>query len=171
MLQVNKGCGDIVALLTQKSTLPRFLTLCEGATTRCIMLVSYTFMSAYMYHVLFVGIGWRTCSNETDRLVKYFDMLVEWTSKGVLIEIRLRFHTQHVYAHRCARRRHNGGGHGGGCARMPVGTHPHLLKVGVATPIVVKFLALQGARHGELATAIRGMCICRETYLKIACVH
>jgi hypothetical protein len=39
------------------------------------------------------------------------------------------------------RRWRSGGGPGGGCARMLVGTHPHLLVVGEWTPIVVQSVA------------------------------
>jgi hypothetical protein len=49
-----------------------------------------------------------------------------------------------------ARRRRSGGGPGGGCARMPVGTHPHLLVVGVGSPIAVPYLVRLGARRGEI---------------------
>jgi hypothetical protein len=38
---------------------------------------------------------------------------------------------------------------GCGCARNPVGTHPHLLAVGVGNPIVVPCMAWLAARRGE----------------------
>jgi hypothetical protein len=43
-----------------------------------------------------------------------------------------------------------GGGPGGGCARTPVGTHPHLLVVGADNPIALPSLARLGDRHGEI---------------------
>jgi hypothetical protein len=43
-----------------------------------------------------------------------------------------------------------GGGPEGGCARMPVGTHPHLLLVGAGNSIAVPSLARLGARRGEI---------------------
>jgi hypothetical protein len=36
-----------------------------------------------------------------------------------------------------------------GCARMPVGTHPHLLVVGVGSPIDVPCFERLGARWGK----------------------
>jgi hypothetical protein len=38
----------------------------------------------------------------------------------------------------------------GGCARMPVGTHPHLLVVGAGNPIAVLGMARLGARRGGI---------------------
>jgi hypothetical protein len=48
-----------------------------------------------------------------------------------------------------ARRRRSGGGSRGGCARRPVGTHPHLFVVGVGNPIAVLCLVRLGAKRVE----------------------
>jgi hypothetical protein len=51
------------------------------------------------------------------------------------------------------------------CARRPVGTHPHLLVVGIGNPIAVHGLARSTgrARRGEPTTAIRTITSCRES--------
>jgi hypothetical protein len=48
---------------------------------------------------------------------------------------------QFVFQVRGARRRRSGGGPGGGCARMPVGTYLYLHAVCVGNPVVVPGLA------------------------------
>jgi hypothetical protein len=47
-----------------------------------------------------------------------------------------------------ARRRRNGGGLGGGCARTPVGTYLYLHAVGASNPVTVPSLARQEAKRG-----------------------
>jgi hypothetical protein len=46
-------------------------------------------------------------------------------------------------------RRSGGGGLGGGCARMPFGTHPHLHVVGARIRFAVPSLARLAAKRGE----------------------
>jgi hypothetical protein len=65
-------------------------------------------------------------------------------------------------------RRRSSGGPGGGCARMPVGTHPHLLVVGVGNPIAVPSLARLGARRVKSGGCDPRISSCREASIRRA---
>jgi hypothetical protein len=58
-----------------------------------------------------------------------------------------RYHILSYTANVCARRRRSGGGPGGGYARTPAGTHPHLRVVGNGNPMAVSGLARLGSRR------------------------
>jgi hypothetical protein len=75
-----------------------------------------------------------------------------------------------------ARRRRSGGGPGGGCARMPVGTYPHLLVAGAGNYIAVSRMARLGARRGETRQlrSVRSVAVGKPRYggrLKLQSIH